>query len=96
MTDASTDLRDTLARLHDQLRDTQNVSDETRRLLLGVIDEIRAVTGEEPAAAPLATTSEDGTLIARLKAAEASFGAEHPTIAHVIGGLIDILGQMGI
>jgi hypothetical protein len=92
MTDSTNNLRATLVQLHEQLRDTRDVNDETRVLLLEVIDDIRAVvSGSAPA-----DQDGHGTLIARLRAAEHSFEATHPTLAGVISGLIDILGQMGI
>ncbi|HEY2838801.1 MAG TPA: DUF4404 family protein [Pirellulales bacterium] len=92
MTDAANDLRDTLVQLHEKLRDMRDVNDETRVLLLEIIDDIRLVIGGS------APTDRDGhgSLIARLRAAEHAFEATHPTLAGVIGGLIDILGQMGI
>lgn len=91
MTESADNLRETLVHLHEQLRDVHDVDDATRQLLLGVIDDIRTVVGG-------AQASEDGhgSLIARLRAAERSFEATHPTLAGVISGLIDILGQMGI
>lgn len=91
MTDSTNQLRDTLVQLHEQLRDTRDVNDETRVLLLEVIDDIRALIGGSPPDA-----AGHGTLIARLRAAEHSFEATHPTLSGVISGLIDILGQMGI
>lgn len=91
MTDSTKTLRDTLVQLHEQLRDTRDINDETRVLLLEVIEDIHALVGGAP-------TSADGhgSLIMRLRAAEHSFEATHPTLAGVINGLIDILGQMGI
>jgi hypothetical protein len=92
MADATNKLRDTLVQLHEQLRDTRDVNDETRVLLLEVIDDIRAVVSD----GAQVNQDEHGTLIARLRAAEHSFEATHPTLSGVISGLIDILGQMGI
>ena len=59
--------------------------------IVGLIDDIRALIGGSPPDA-----AGHGTLIARLRAAEHSFEATHPTLSGVISGLIDILGQMGI
>jgi hypothetical protein len=56
-----------------------------------VIDDIRALIGGAPPPA-----DGHGSLVARLRAAEHSFEATHPTLSGVIGGVIDILGQMGI
>ena len=92
MADSANKLRDTLVELHEQLRDTRDVNDETRVLLLEVIEDIRAVISDGAPAHP----DSHGTLITRLRAAEHSFEATHPTLSGVISGLIDILGQMGI
>jgi Domain of unknown function (DUF4404) len=97
MSPSAESLRDTLFRLHEQLRDTHNVDDETRQLLVGVIEDIRAVVGGvQSVDGGQSADGNHGSLIARLHDAERSFEVTHATLAGVIRGLIDVLGQMGI
>jgi hypothetical protein len=100
MADQSDNLRDTLARLHEQLRAAPNISPETRAALQGAVTDIHALLGEgtaplTPAASGTARARQE-SIVARLGSAEREFEATHPTLAGIVGSIIDAVGRMGI
>ena len=102
MTDEPNELRATLAKLHQQLRSSPNVSPETRSLLQGVAEDIDALLGAvgAPPDLPASTVSRvarpHDSIVERLRSAEREFEATHPTLSGIVGSLIDALGRMGI
>jgi hypothetical protein len=101
MSDEPNELRATLARLHEQLRGAANVSPETRALLKGALDDIHSLLGDEPSGAGPRATGEprdasQESIVRRLGSAEREFEATHPTLAGIVGSVIDALGRMGI
>src|SRR5262245_37530992 len=94
------ELRATLAKLHEQLRAAPDISGETRELLAGVVTDIHALLANpEPAhgaAAAAAPARDQESIVARLSTAEQQFEATHPTLAGIVGSIIDALGRMGI
>jgi len=94
MAEDTNNLRNTLTQLQDQLRTSPNVSEETRSLLQDLADEIHALLNEPASAAP--GQSRHTSIVARLGDAEREFEATHPTLAGIVGSIIDALGRMGI
>lgn len=101
MTEASSNLRETLSRLQEQLRAAPDLSAENRALLQGVASDIEALLEEKPPArsaspaGPLRALRQE-SILARLGGAEREFEATHPTLAGIVGSIIDALGRMGI
>jgi hypothetical protein len=101
MAEESNNLRETLAQLHEQLRAAPDLGAETRRQLQQVVADIHALLEQAP---PAGTSSPAGPLraleqesiVARLGSAEREFQATHPTLAGIVGSIIDALGRMGI
>ncbi len=100
MAEQSDDLRDTLARLHEQLRAAPNISPETRAALQDAVTDIHALLGEGSASiAPAASgtiRARQESIVARLGSPEREFEATHPTLAGIGGSIIDAVGRMGI
>lgn len=91
------ELRATLQRLHAQLEEVESVDEDVREMLRGTIRDIdvaleqkKSGTAEEP------PTPEEGPISDRLAEAARHFDESHPVLARTLGGLIDMLGQMGI
>jgi hypothetical protein len=84
-------LRTTLQELHDELRAIEALDPQTRELLEGAKTEVEhALCGDEP------ESLERHSVIHRLQTAGEEFNESHPTLARIVGNLIDVLGQMGI
>jgi hypothetical protein len=101
MADESNNLRETLARLHDQLRGAPNVNPETRTALQDLLAEIRGLletgsTHDASAAGGTSRAKQHESIVTRLGTAEREFEATHPTLAGIVGSIIDALGRMGI
>ncbi len=107
MPDDTTDLRGTLARLHQQLRSSPDVGADTRAQLQAILQDIHALL--EPNSAQSSGISQTATgvstasaargrdsLVGRLSNAEREFEATHPSLAALVGSVIDALGKMGI
>jgi hypothetical protein len=103
MSDAHQNLRSSLTALRDQLQSTSlpdaEVSPEMRSLLEGVMTDIDQVLRSKPSG--MTATSATGTqdqksLVHRLTSAEKQFEETHPTLAGIVGSLIDALSRMGI
>jgi hypothetical protein len=85
-------LREHLERLHTELEETDSVDDEARRLLVEVMQDIRAVldrSDDEPA-------SSNPSLADRLAEATQRFEESHPTLAAMVGRVADTLSNLGI
>ncbi len=98
MAEEAQELRRTLSQLHEQLRSSANLSEENRRSLQDLANEIRALLD---ASSPAVVTSgpadpRQTSLAARLADAEREFEATHPTLSGIVGSIIDALGRMGI
>jgi hypothetical protein len=98
MSEEPNELRATLGRLHEQLRGAANVSPETRALLKGVLEDIHALLGDQPSDAQAGEPRDASheSIVRRLGSAERDFEATHPTLAGIVGSVIDALGRMGI
>lgn len=103
MSDAQQNLRTSLTALRDQLHCTPlpsaEISPEMRALLEGVMTDIDQVLRNRPSstmALSPATAQEQKSLIQRLSSAEKQFEETHPTLAGIVGRLLDALAGMGI
>ena len=83
-------LRELLADLHRELTGAGPVDAETRLLLDQVLEDLRRLTGEQPAG-----TLADGTT-SQLREAALRLESAHPQLANVIGQLTDTLSKLGI
>jgi hypothetical protein len=87
-------LRQTLEQLRRQLNQAERLDPEAEAQLRATLDDIHAALDKrtEAGTAP----AEEPTLANRLNEAEASFEAEHPTLAGTLQRLADLLAQIGI
>jgi len=88
-------LREAVAALHAALVEADAVDPETRRLLEDSLADIleRPVSrGDEPPASSAAPAS----MVGRLTTAAEEFEGTHPTLAGLVGSVIDALSRMGI
>jgi signal transduction histidine kinase len=95
MTASADKLRATLADLHAQLDDVEQLDPEVRDLLRDALAEIHETlehraSGEETGAA------EQESLAQGLRELVDRFESSHPTLAGAVGSVIDALGRMGI
>jgi hypothetical protein len=86
------EIRDLLKRLHEELGRTQTVDKETLELLEALKHETEALL-DRPADGPPA---EYESLSRGLKASLERFEGSHPTLAWVMGRVIDTLSGLGI
>lgn len=93
MTQQSENLRQTLEKLHEELQSTDTVDPQVRALLETTLSDIHQLLGEE---AESAAAEEEKSLVDQLSDAADRFEQSHPTLAHTIGRLADVLAQMGI
>ncbi|MGD9647846.1 MAG: DUF4404 family protein [Pirellulales bacterium] len=91
-------LRQAVAALHEALEDTDTVDLETRQLLTESLQEIHeALERPAQATAPAgAQEKESGSVVGRLTTAAEEFEGTHPTLAGLVGSVIDALSRMGI
>jgi hypothetical protein len=87
------ELLTTLQKLHDELDATDDVDDETRRMLEVVTTDIRGVLDNETQAAADETSE---SVSERLRETVSKFEARHPQIAGILQRLTDGLSNMGI
>ncbi len=101
MPDDVSKLRATLAELHEQMAGLGSVNPEVRARLETALTDIHRLldqgaaersgtVGAEPAG------EHDESIVQRLAAAERHFEQTHPTLAGVVGSVIDALARMGI
>lgn len=84
-------LKATVAELEEELRSLEALDDETSEVLEEALREIQAALSPDKS-----TELEAESLMDRLNDATLEFEGSHPTLAGIIGRLIDGLGQMGI
>ncbi len=94
-------LRDLLARLHQELATARSVKDdEVGGLLHQVVDDIHRVLddGQEPSAgdAPADTPEEGETLVDRLRDAALEFEGAHPKLTAAVEEIANALNKAGI
>ena len=82
---SSSRLTELLAELNRELKDQQELDDETRELLAKLNDDIERLAGEEAE-----------TPVDRAKQLESRFAAEHPVAERIVRELADVLAKMGI
>jgi hypothetical protein len=103
MSDAQQNLRSSLTALRDQLHSTSlpnaEISPEMRALLEGVMTDIDQVLRSKPSSTTPtspAAAQKQKSLVQRLTNAEKQFEETHPTLAGIVGSLLDALSRMGI
>lgn len=103
MSDVQQNLRSSLTALREQLHSTSlpsaEINPEMRALLEDVMTDIDQVLRSKPSSttAPSATTAQkQKSLVQRLTSAEKQFEETHPTLAGIVGSLLDALSRMGI
>ena len=84
------ELRETLARLHQQLGGTSEMDEELRAELERTLEEIQGHLREEAPEAP------ETSLVDRLEALALRFEQSHPLIAETLGRTVRTLARMGI
>lgn len=103
MSDAQQNLRSSLTALREQLHSTTlpqaEISPEMRTLLEGLMTDIDQVLRSKPpgTTTPSPTAAQrQKSLVQRLTSAEKQFEETHPTLAGIVGSLLDALSRMGI
>lgn len=90
MTDAE-QLRLKLQELQTELREIDEIDEETRRLLEGAMEEMHeALRHDNPEAL------QHPSLVDNLNRATQDFESSHPGLTRIIGNMVDILGNTGI
>ena len=84
------ELRETLERLHQELKRTHDVDDRSRELLRDVMADIQSILEETPGAA------HGESLARRLQEAVGEFEETHPSLTEAVGRVVDALAKMGI
>ncbi|REJ73639.1 MAG: DUF4404 family protein [Planctomycetota bacterium] len=87
------ELKKNLASLHEELARSPSVDPELRVLLARLAEDIDDVL--HPAAPPPETTEND-SLVDRVKHAAEHFEESHPQLAALIGRMAESLSQLGI
>lgn len=95
MTASADKLRATLADLHAQLDEIDELEPEAREQLRGTLDEIHAALDKQ-AAGESRGAEEQESLAQSLRDAVDRFESSHPALAGTVGSVIDALGRMGI
>ena len=84
------DLKDLLAKVHDELSDIDSLDDESASLLNTVVDDIHNVRGDSP------SDDESHGFIERLKEGVKEFEEDHPQLTEAVGRVVDALARLGI
>ncbi len=82
------ELRQLLDHLHDELGKTQEIKEETRDSMRGIVNELETLLGEG--------NQPDEAMGGRFQDAAVSFEAEHPLLAHIVRQVSRTLARMGI
>ncbi len=96
------DLRDQLAKLHEELGAAQQVDPRSAQLLTEIMSDIRRLTENSPilrgsgAASGKAPSDAPLSLPDRLERIAIDFEAQHPTLAASSRRLVDLLGKAGL
>lgn len=85
-------LRATVQELEAELASLDSVDEETREVLAQAMAEISDTLRRQESP----TAEEHQGLAARLQDAAEEFESSHPTLAGILGRLVNSLGQMGI
>ena len=98
MTERDDDLRATIQHLHELLDGVDDVDPQARELLAGALGDIRDKLGVDSSGgtAEQDDSEQHESVVERLTEAAKHFDEEHPTLAGMIGSVIDTLGRMGI
>jgi hypothetical protein len=81
--------------LHEQLEGIEKIDPEVRASLEQVLDELRGVL-ERSTESQGGGTTEQESVVERLKDAAGQFEESHPVLFGTLGKLMDVLSQMGI
>lgn len=89
-------LREQLARLHNELEKTDTMDGEERQMLLQLMQDIHE-TLNRTRDQPEVDDSDPADLLAeRVNSAMARLEQEHPTMSFTLRRVVDLLGRMGI
>ena len=90
------ELLKTLQSLHQELADTTNLDDETRRMLQVVTDDIRGRLEQPAAGQDAAAQSADASLSDRVRESMVQFENQYPQLTAILQRLTDGLAKLGI
>jgi hypothetical protein len=96
------ELRDQLAKLHEELGAARQVDPRSAQLLTEIMNDIKRLTETSPAlagsgtAAGRAPSDAPLSLPGRLERIAIDFEAQHPTLAASSRRLVDLLGKAGL
>jgi ABC-type transporter Mla subunit MlaD len=82
-------LRATLSELHEELKDIDQLDDQTREMLTNTANELDEVLGEE-------ASEQRQTLSQQLSDVAQEFEDSHPQLTRLLGSIVDALAQLGI
>ena len=88
-------LRNQLAALHEELRQTRQVDPRSSALLAEVLRDIQRIL-DEAGGRPIAAAAPAHPMSDRLERAAVQFEADHPGLAASTRRLIDLLGKVGL
>lgn len=87
------DLNATLTRLHEELKQGQQLDEESRERLQVLLDDIRDALKRDPSSS---SDTEEDSLGDRLQDAVVEFEAAYPQFSQLIGRIADGLSNLGI
>lgn len=87
------ELNDTLAKLHEELTQGQQLDEDSKQRLRILLDDIRVALDHD---AGTTTNGGDNSLSDRLQEAVSEFEAAHPQFSQLIGRIADGLSNLGI
>ncbi len=82
-------LRATLSELHEELKEIDQLDDQTREMLTNTANELDEVLGEE-------ASEQRQTLSQQLSDVAQEFEDSHPQLTRLLGSIVDALAQLGI
>jgi hypothetical protein len=88
-------LRNQLAALHEELRQTRQVDPRSSALLAEVLRDIQRIL-DQASERPVDASAPTAPLSDRLERAAVQFEADHPGLAASSRRLIDLLGKVGL
>ncbi len=91
----SSELQQSLTRLHSRLSGAASVDERSKVLLRDVLGDIERLLARPAAPSPADDAGSDSPS-SRLEALSASFDAGHPTLSASLRELIDLLGRAGL
>ena len=93
---ATSELRDHLAQLHEELEQTASVDEASRRLLVEGLHDIQQILDRGESEGDEAKAEGEPGLVERLRAATRDFEESHPTLTTAVGRVADALSNLGI